>query len=83
MVPPAVVAGSFTVSVVKSGPAGRVLGATGSGRGFAMGGGGGGGGGFGAQLTEPTRPVQKDVFLLAPAQVNEMCTWSVCLLAPV
>ena len=35
------------------------------------------------QWTEPTRPVQNDVFPLAPAQVNEMCTWSVCGLAPV
>ena len=39
--------------------------------------------GVGAAATLPTMPVQNDVFMRAPAQVKEMCTWSVCGLAPV
>ena len=38
---------------------------------------------MGAAPTLPTLPVQNDVLARAPAQVNEMCTWSVCGLAPV
>src|SRR5215210_5060085 len=88
MRPARTLAGRSTVSSTTSGPLGRVVGGTGCGRGGVEdppGGGGGGGGsdGLGAAETSPTLPVQNDVCFLAPAQVNEMCTWSVCLLAPV
>ena len=81
-----------TVSSASTGPGVSVGAGTGSGRGGVVSpptggvggvGGVGGLGGVGVAATLPTLPVQNDVFLRAPAQVKEMCTWLVCGSAPV